>query len=121
MIDPGLAGADLESRVASWAASGISGDAAAVRAVIEAHGDRLAAADVTGATGRSRSPRTSRCRSSQEGAAPSASESAARIRVRSASAAVAEHDAAPSTPMSSCPYRGRAGRRRRSRSRPGAC
>ena len=36
MIGSGLEGADLESRVASWAASGISGDAAAVRAVIEA-------------------------------------------------------------------------------------
>jgi hypothetical protein len=34
--------------VASWAASAISDDAAAVRAVIEAYGDRLAAADVVG-------------------------------------------------------------------------
>jgi ketosteroid isomerase-like protein len=33
--------------------------------------------------------------------------------------AVAEHDAAPTTPTSTCPYRGRAGRRRRSR--PCAC
>jgi hypothetical protein len=33
----------------------------------------------------------------------------------------AEHDAAPATPTSTCPYRGRAGRRRRSRSRPCAC
>ena len=39
--------ADLESRVASWAASATS-DAAAVRAVIEADGDRLAAADAPG-------------------------------------------------------------------------
>src|SRR5262249_7084941 len=29
--------------------------------------------------------------------------------------AAAEHDAAPATPTSTCPYRGRAGRRRRSR------
>src|SRR5450755_429791 len=43
-----MIGADLESRVASWAASAISDDAAAVRAVIEAYGDRLAAADVVG-------------------------------------------------------------------------
>jgi len=43
-----MIGSDLESRVASWAASAISNDAAAVRAVIEAHGDRLAAADVAG-------------------------------------------------------------------------
>lgn len=41
-----MIGADLESRVASWAASAISDDAAAVRAMIEAYGDRLAAADV---------------------------------------------------------------------------
>jgi ketosteroid isomerase-like protein len=159
--------------VASWAASAISDDAPAVRAVIEAHGDRLAAADVVGvvsqytsndaamqpeletvvgsqqltatydaafknmrldftfrfdditvegglaavratsqrtitiraigetqparlrqlfvlertrATGRSRSPCTSRCRSSPEGTAPASSESATRIRARSASA-----------------------------------
>ncbi|HUK73235.1 MAG TPA: nuclear transport factor 2 family protein [Streptosporangiaceae bacterium] len=45
MISSDLEGADLESRVASWAASD---DAAAVRAVIEAYGDRLAAADVAG-------------------------------------------------------------------------
>jgi ketosteroid isomerase-like protein len=173
MIGSDLEGADLESRVASWAASAISDDAAAVGAVIEAYGDRLAAADVacvvsqytgnaavmqpeletvvgsqqltatydaafehmrldftfrfdditvkgdlaavratsqgtitiratgetqparlrqlfvlerTGATGRSRSTCTSRCRSSQEGAAPASSESATRIRARSASA-----------------------------------
>ncbi len=43
-----MIGADLESRGASWAASAISHDAAAVRAVIEAYGDRLAAADVAG-------------------------------------------------------------------------
>ena len=35
--------------------------------------------------------------------------------------AVAERDAAPATPMFTCPYRGRAGRPRRSRSRPCAC
>jgi ketosteroid isomerase-like protein len=46
MISSDLEGADLESRVASWAASATSDDAAAVRAVIEAYGDRLAAADV---------------------------------------------------------------------------
>jgi ketosteroid isomerase-like protein len=46
VIGSDLEGADLESRVASWAASAISDDAAAVRAVIEAYGDRLAAADV---------------------------------------------------------------------------
>ena len=164
-----MIGADLESRVASWAASAISDDAAAVRAMVEAYGDRLAAADVagdvgqytgnaavmqpeletvvgnqqltatydaafdnmrldftfrfdditvkgdlaavratsqgtitiraagetqparlrqllvlerTGAIGRSRSTCTSRCRSSQEGAAPASSESATRIRIR---------------------------------------
>ena len=48
MIGSDLEGADLESRVASWAASAISDDAAAVRAMIEAYGDRLAAADVAG-------------------------------------------------------------------------
>ncbi len=48
MIGSGLEGADLESWVASWAASAISDDAAAVRAVIEAYGDRLGAADVAG-------------------------------------------------------------------------
>jgi ketosteroid isomerase-like protein len=48
MIGSDLEGADLESRVASWAASAISDDAAAVRAVIEAYGDRLAAADAAG-------------------------------------------------------------------------
>ncbi len=46
MIGSGLEGADLESRAASWSASAISDDAAAVRTVIEADGDRLAAADV---------------------------------------------------------------------------
>jgi ketosteroid isomerase-like protein len=173
MIGSDLEGADLESRVASWAASAISDGAAAVRAVIEAYGDQLAAADAadvvsqctgnaavtqpeletvvgsqqltatydapfenmrldftfrfdditvkgdlaavrttsqgtitiratgetqparlrqlfvperTGATGRSRSTCTSRCRSSQEGAAPASSESATRIRAGSASA-----------------------------------
>ena len=48
MIGSDLEGADLESRVESWAASAISDDAAAVRAMIEAYGDRLAAADVAG-------------------------------------------------------------------------
>ena len=48
MIGSDLEGAELESRVASWAASATSDDAAAVRAVIEAYGDRLAAADVAG-------------------------------------------------------------------------
>jgi ketosteroid isomerase-like protein len=48
MIGSDLEGADLESRVASWAATAISDDPAAVRAVIEAYGDRLAAADVAG-------------------------------------------------------------------------
>ena len=48
MIGSDLEGADLESRVASWAAGAISDDAAAVHAVIEAYGDRLAAADVAG-------------------------------------------------------------------------
>jgi hypothetical protein len=36
MIGSDLEGADLESRVASWATSAISDDAAAVRAVIHA-------------------------------------------------------------------------------------
>jgi hypothetical protein len=102
MIGSDLEGADLESRVASWAASVISNDATAVRAVIKVYGDRLAATDVAGvvsryrgnatsaspaavrcgthgATGRSRSACASRCRSSQEGAAPASSESATRI------------------------------------------
>ena len=48
MIGSDLEGADLESRVASWAASATSDDAAAVRAATEAYGDRLAAADVAG-------------------------------------------------------------------------
>jgi ketosteroid isomerase-like protein len=48
VISSGLEGAYLENRVASWAASATSDDAAAVRAVIEADGDRLAAADVAG-------------------------------------------------------------------------
>ena len=43
MIGSDLEGADLESRVGNWAASATSDDAAAVRAVIEAYGDRLAA------------------------------------------------------------------------------
>ena len=47
MIGSDLEGADLEDREASWAASATSDVAAAVRAVIEACGDRLAA-DVAG-------------------------------------------------------------------------
>ena len=193
MIGSDLEGADPESRVASWAASATSDDAAAVRAVIEAYGDRLAAADVAGvvsqytgnaavmqpelqtvvgsqqptgtydaasenmrldftfrfdditvkgglaavratsqgtitiratsntqparlrqllvlerkeATARSRSTCTSRCRSSQEGAAPASSESVTRIRARSASACVAEHDAAPAVTSIYLPVQG---------------
>jgi len=52
MIGSDLEGADLESGVTSWAASATSDDAAAVRAVIEAYGDRLAAADVAGVVSR---------------------------------------------------------------------
>ena len=48
MIGSNLEGTGLESRVADWAASATIDDAAAVRAVIEAFGDRLAAADVAG-------------------------------------------------------------------------
>jgi uncharacterized protein (TIGR02246 family) len=48
MISSDLEGTGLESRVAGWAASAIIDDAAAVRAVIEAYGNRLAAADVAG-------------------------------------------------------------------------
>ncbi|MGO9783965.1 MAG: YybH family protein [Streptosporangiaceae bacterium] len=44
----GLGGAGLEGPVAGWAADATFDDAAAVRAVIEAYGDRLAAADVAG-------------------------------------------------------------------------
>jgi hypothetical protein len=47
VIGPDLEGADLASRVASRAASAISSDAAAVGAVIEAYGGRVAA-DVAG-------------------------------------------------------------------------
>ena len=47
MIGPDPEGADLESRVTSRAASAISDDAAAVGAVIETCGGRLAA-DVAG-------------------------------------------------------------------------
>ncbi len=43
-----LGGTRLESRVADWVAGATLDDAAAVRAVIEAYGDRLAAADVAG-------------------------------------------------------------------------
>lgn len=57
MIGPDLEGADLESRVAGWATSAISDDAAAVRAVIEAYGDRETTSRQSGqqARGRSRS------------------------------------------------------------------
>jgi hypothetical protein len=48
MIGSDLGGADLESRAAGWAASVISDDAAAVRTVIEAYGDRPAAANLVG-------------------------------------------------------------------------
>jgi hypothetical protein len=48
MIGSDLERADPESLAASWAASAISDDAAAVRAVIEAYDGRLAAADVAG-------------------------------------------------------------------------
>jgi hypothetical protein len=82
MIGADLEGTDLESRVADWAASAVSDDAIAMRAMVEALG--------TGAAGRSRSACTSRCRSSQEGAAPASRESATRIRARSASACAAE-------------------------------
>jgi hypothetical protein len=43
-----MIGADLESRAANWAASATSEDPAPARAVTEAYGDRLAAADVAG-------------------------------------------------------------------------
>ena len=48
MIGADLEGADLESRAAGWAASVISDDAAAVRTVIEAYGDRPTAANLVG-------------------------------------------------------------------------
>ena len=48
MISSDLQGTGLESQMAGWAASATSDDAAAVRAAIEAYGDRLAAADVAG-------------------------------------------------------------------------
>jgi hypothetical protein len=108
MIGSDLEGADLESRAAGWAASVISDDAAAVRTVIEAYGDRatsqatitiravgetlparlrqLFVLERTGVTGRSRSTCASRCRSSQEGAAPASGDFPTRIRARSASA-----------------------------------
>jgi len=188
MIGSDLEGADLESRVASWAASATGDDAAAVRAVIEADGDRLAAADVAGAVsqytgnaavmqpwletvvgsqqltatedaafenlrsdsttspskvtsgqsgqqarGRSRSPLPARrnqrvsgscsfwnarrpledhavrvpaVAGAVEGAAPASSGSATRIRARSASLAVAEHDAAPAITLIYLPVQG---------------
>ncbi len=52
MIGADLEGADLESRVASLTASATSDDAAAVRAVIEAYGDWLAASDMADVVGR---------------------------------------------------------------------
>ena len=208
MIGADLEGADLESRVASWAASAISDDAAAVRAVIEAYGDRLAAADVAGVVsqytgnaavmqpelgtvvgsqqltatydaaienmrldftfrfgditvkgdlaavratsqGRSRSALLARRNQRVSGSCsfwnargpledhavhvPADAGAVRRGLLRHLASpppgfghvphplAVAEHDAAPATPTSTCPYRGRAGRRRRSRSRPCAC
>jgi hypothetical protein len=98
MISSHLDGADLESRVAIWAASAtVKRDLAAVRATsqgtitIRATGEtqparlrKLFVLERTGATGRSRS--TCTCRSSQEGTAPASSDSATRIRARSASA-----------------------------------
>jgi ketosteroid isomerase-like protein len=48
MISSGLDGTGLGSQVAGWAAGATADDAAAVRAAIEASGDRLAAADVAG-------------------------------------------------------------------------
>ena len=53
MISSDLEGTGLESRVAGPAASAIIDDAAAVRAVLEAYGDRLAAADVAGVVSQS--------------------------------------------------------------------
>ena len=208
MIGSDLEGADLESRVASWAASVVSDDAAAMRAVIEADGDRLAAADVasvvsqyTGnaavmqpeletvvgsqqltatydaafenmrltlrsdsttspskatsrqsgqqARGRSRFALLARRNQRVSGSCsfwnargpledhavhvPADAGAVRRGLLRHLASpppgfghvpqplAVAEHDAAPATPTSACPYRGRAGRRRRGRSRPCAC
>jgi len=120
MIGSGLKGADLENRVASWATSD---DAAAVPAVIEAYGHRLAAADVAGVVSQY-AGNAAMCQldaGAVEGAAPASSESSTWLRARSEPLAFAEHDAAPATQASTCPYRGRAGRRRRSRSRPCAC
>jgi hypothetical protein len=71
MIGADLEGADLEGRMVSWAASAISDDVPAARAVIEAHSGRRAAADVAGVA--------SRCRSSQEGAAPASGGPGTRI------------------------------------------
>jgi ketosteroid isomerase-like protein len=205
VISSNLEGADLESRVASWAASATSDDAAAVRAVIEAYGDRLAAADVAGVvsqyTGNAAvmQPELETVVGSQQltathdaafenirldftfrfhditvrgdlAAVRATSQGTITIRATAETQparlrqpcvlertgpledhavhvpadagavrrgllrhlaspppgfghvphplAVAEHDAAPT---STCPYRGRAGRRRRSRSRPCAC
>ncbi len=175
MIGSGLEGAGLESRVASRAASAISDDAAAVRAVIEAYGDRLAAADVAGFVSRYTGnaavmqPELETVVGSQQltvtydaafenmrldftfrfgditvkgdlaavGAdraihVPADAGAVRRGLLRHLASpppgfghvphplAVAERDAAPAPPTSTCPYRGRAGRRRL-RSRPRAC
>lgn len=60
----------------------------------------------TEVTGRSRSTWASSCRSSQEGAAPTSSESVARIRRRSASACGRPHDAAPAVTLIYLPVQG---------------
>jgi ketosteroid isomerase-like protein len=77
----------------------VEGDLAAVRATSQATitirttGEtqparlrQLFVLEHTGAIGRARSSCTSRCRSSQEGAAPASNKSATRVRARSASA-----------------------------------
>jgi hypothetical protein len=84
MIGSGLEGVDLESRVGNWTASAISDDAAAVRAVIEAYGDRLAAAEVAGVVSqRTRQRRRHAARARHRGM-----ESAAYGHIRRRSAAV---------------------------------
>ena len=123
MVGSDLEGADPESRVPSWAASATSDDAAAMRAVIEAYGDRLTAADVacvrqlfvlerTGPLEDHAVHVPADAGAGRRGllrhlAGPPPGFGTFRIPV-----AVAEHDAAPATPTSTCPYRGRAGRRR---------
>ncbi len=104
----------------------VKGDLVAVRATsqgtitIRAAGEtqparlwQLFVLERTGATGRS--PSTCACRSSRS------SRRGLLRQLASRPLAVAEHDAAPATPTSTCPYRGRAGRRRRGPSRPCAC